>query len=69
MDERVRLVKSPSGATEFRINHADLHDLGEHAFIAEIVARGIDLDDLGQPENMKHRGYWKVPVRKTGDSE
>ena len=65
MDNRVRLVKSPSGATEFRIKHADLHDVGEHAFLAEIVARGIDLDDLGQPENMKLRGYWRVPVRKS----
>jgi len=66
MDERVRLVAKVNGAHEFRINHADLHEIGEHALVAEILARGLDLDDLGQPENMTRRGYWRVPVRKAG---
>ena len=69
MDERVRLVKSPNGMFEFRIKHADMHEMGEHAAAAEIVDRGFKEHELGRAQNMKYHGYWKVPVRKTGDNE
>ena len=68
MDERVKLVQKVNGAHEFRINYADLHEMGEHAAAAEIIDRGFKEHELGRAQNMKHHGYWKVPVRKTGDN-
>ena len=69
MDERVHLARKPGGATEFRINDADLEAIGgRDALLAEIESRGVERHHLGEPVPSKSRPrIWTIPVRKEND--
>ena len=67
MDERVRLVKKPGGAVEFRIKAADAEAMWMEAVAAEVQSRGVTPEQLGEPVFSRYTRLWTIPVRKESD--
>ena len=67
MDPRVKLTRKVDGSHEIRVHEVDLAEMGQAGLVEAVRALGLNPDDLGTPEYMKHRQRWVIPVRKRVD--